>query len=491
MTTIAHQMTTIATRPKVSNGWLIGFIVTTGLLILFRGTVESSIRGAAVVACVVVVVSVAGVVRANPDRPISAGSTYALLFGLFHAGLLIPTAIGTPVRLLNPRDEQWVSSPGFASAATLVAIAQCAFSVGYFIRHQVKGGVIDRIGPKNVLNPTEIVDGPGAVGISLLSVGLVIWSYNALISGVSIIGSSYGDFLTRTTDTNMPIAYMMIGFGLSVVSSSRHRSIRRWALALFALWALPAFTIGLRGEVIIPSAVFAVVAARRRKIPLRLWMVLAAIGVLAAGSAVRVIRQFGLGSGDAALKTFNPFDGITELGYSIRPLTVVSNFHDRLGEPFVGIATYLAPFRRAILGRVLGGEVLSVPNDQSVFSGMIRQRVGTIGGSPAAEAYRAGGVLGMLCVMILIGLLIAHLDSVSSTRLNDAAVGMSTFMLLLWVRNDFTPVPIEFAAMVLVLVSIWLFEQRHQSGSRTRQFDRAFQRSRADHLTPRAKYHAG
>jgi len=256
-----------------------------------------------------------------------------------------------------------------------------------------------------------------------------------------------------------------MGLGFPAVSASRNKRIRLWALIIFGLWALPAFTIGLRGEVIIPASAYAVVAARQRYIPLRPWMGLAGIVVLAAGSAVRVIRQFGFGSGTVEVQAFNPLDGISELGYSIRPLTVVINFHELLGEPFVGFATYLAPFRRIIVGRILGGEVPPAAEDMSVFSTMVIRRVGTIGGSPAAEAYRAGGVLGIVGIMILLGLLVAHLDSVASSQLTDSAVGMLTFILLLWVRNDFTPVPIEVALASLVLLLMWLIDKSHRSAS--------------------------
>ena len=320
--------------------------------------------------------------------------------------------------------------------------------------------VTDLIDSSSRDNRFDVIDGVGAVGISLLAVGLVFWIYLALSSGAITLGISYADFLSRTRNANMPITYLMIGLGLGVVSASRHRNVRSLALIIFALWALPAFAIGLRGEAILPASAFAIVAARRGSIRLRPWMGLAAVGVLSAGSAVRVIRQFGLGKGITGIQAFNPFDGIAELGYSIRPLTVVVNFHDRLGEPFVGIATYLAPFRRLIVGRLLGGSVLSVEQDPSVFGGMIAQRIGPIGGSPAAEAYRSGGLVAIVSVMILIGLLVAHLDSMASTPLADAGVAMSSFVLLLWIRNDFTPVPAQFAITALILLLLRLLARR-------------------------------
>jgi O-antigen polysaccharide polymerase Wzy len=441
--------------------WPIGFVATEILLIMFRGIAASSIRVAAWVACLTVVSSVVAVVKSNPQRPISLGSVYASLFGVFHIGLLIPIALGARPQLLNPVDGSWVTAPGFAGAAIVAAIAQCSFTLGYFIRRGTNVGPAKAAKFENVLDHREAIDGPGTAGILLLTVGVSLWIYNALSTGVNVIGVSYGDYLSRTASTAMPLSQLLIGFGLGVVSASRHQKARRLALVIFTLWALPAFTLGLRGEVIIPASAYLVVAARRHFIRLRPWMGIVSIGVLAAGSAVRAVRQFGIFHSTAGVQVFNPLDGITELGYSIRPLVTVINFHELHGEPFVGIATYLAPFRRLIDGRLLGGKVTAVADDPVVFGSMINRRIGPIGGSPAAEAYWVGGVLGTVCVMILIGLLVAHLDSINSTRLRDSAVGMQAFILLLWVRSDFTPVPAEFASMCAILFVIWLLDRRH------------------------------
>ena len=386
------------------------------------------------------------------------------MFGLFHVGLLIPVAAGVPMPLLNAGDLRWVGTPAFSSAAFLASVAMAALTIGYLVRRRV-GERLDPGSPDAY--PAESAaahpDGAGTVGTVLLVAGILLWTYNVRQTDGWSLGSSYASFLSATSATNMPAAYLLMGFGLGSVSASARSSTRKRALLIFAAWAVLAFTLGLRGEVIIPAAGYLVVAARRRELRVRPWMGLVAVAFLAAGSAVRVVRNLGLATATLGLKDVDPFNGITELGYSIRPLVVISNFHDRLGEPFVGLETYISPFRRIIVGRILGGQVPSVSEDPAVFGSIILQRIGPIGGSPAAEAYRVGGLLALVAAMFVIGFVVACLDTQPSSTIRNVAVGLFAFILLLWVRNDFTPVPAQSLTALSVLLLVWFLDQRTRS----------------------------
>jgi hypothetical protein len=449
--------------------WMLIFLVAASLLIAFRPAVEGDIRLGAFAACVLAVASLVSIVGTNRDRPISVGSVYAALFGLFHIGLLVPIALGYAPRMFNAIDRAWINSPGLASAAFLVAIAETAVSLGYLVRYRKQPVEPASSRPSIMSGSTTDLDGPAVVGIGMLLAGLAIWIGNVVMADVSLT-TSYADFLAATANMNMPTAYLLIGFGMGVVSSSEWSVARQCALIAFGVWAVPAFLLGLRGEVIIPASAFLVVAARRHRIRLRAWMVVAVLGALAAGSAVRVVRRAGVGKGRVAVSDLDPLSGLAELGYSIRPMVVVSDYHDRLGQPFVGFATYLAPFRRFIVGRLLGGHVLSVADDPSVFGGWILRHVGPIGGSPAAEAYRCGGIVAMVVVMAAVGVVLASLDSLRNSLIANALVGMIAFVLLLWVRNDFTPVPAECMLTIPVVTLIWLFDHLRHRG---RPADRA------------------
>lgn len=428
--------------------WSVVFTALGTLAILIMDSGEATSETGARLAIVTTVLALVSLFRVNRRRPFSLGPVYGALFVLFHVGLLVPIALGAPPNLLNPLDIQWVLSDGFTSASLLVTIATSALLLGYLVGFN----------PANQESMIEDKDtwmsfrSAGHIGIVVLSAGCLLWVYNVITSG-ALVSGSYVEFLDSTSSTGMPVAYLMIGLGMPTLSAGPSAGARRAGLVVFALWSAPAFMLGLRGEVILPLAAYLVVAARRRRIRLRPWMGLTLVVGLGIGAAVRVIRQGGFGNGFDP-SWFKPFDAITELGYSIRPLVVVSDLHERYGESYVGIETYFAPFRRFIFGRLLGGDTIPAVDDPAVFSAMISRRVGPIGGSPTAEAFHAGGVGAIVIVLALIGLLIARLDSLETTPLRNAFVGTIGFVLLLWVRNDFTPVPFETAVAIGMVVAI-------------------------------------
>lgn len=452
-------------------GMILVLLMVLAALLVFRSELATSRQLTAAVACATAALSIVLLTRLDRHRPFSLGLVYLSLLAIFHVGLLIPVAFNVPVTLFNSVDASWVQSPSFASAAIYVAIGIVAFALGYLFRF--RSSPARSTESKGSAEQASITpDGAGVVGVILLVLGLGLWLQIALSSGIGVLGASYASFLAATAGSNTPAAYLLMGFGLSVVASSPRRSTRRFALITFGLWSVPAFALGLRGEVILPLAAYLVVANRRRLLRFRPWMALAGLGALSLGSAIRVLRQLGVGNSSVELTAFNPFQGVIELGYSIRPLVYVSSHHDATGNSFVGIATYLAPFRRFIEGRLLGRDVLSVEQDPAVFGGFIAEQVGPIGGSPMAEAYRAGGVLGLIIVLFLIGVLAATLDSVHPGKYADAVVGMLGFALLMWVRNDFTPVPAQFLLTIPVVGLMWFANQQrpqHARGARPRQ----------------------
>lgn len=449
------------TQRRNSTGWMLVLLVVAILLIIFQTDLQTEDQLAATAACLVAITSTWVLARVYPGRWISLGSSFAALFAAFHMGVLLPLTVNSPIQTnLAPADALWINTPGFNSAIVLVAVAQAMFTVGYLLCLQITQRVrTPGVFVKTDLKSPSRTDGPGIIGMVMLVAGIVLWVYNTSVSGASFFGGSYPEFLALTKNTSMSTAYLLMGFGLVLVAASQKYSWRKAALIMFGLWSIPAFLLGLRGEVIIPAAACMIVTARRRPIKLRAWVVLVAIAALAAGSAVRVLRDLSAKSGALNLSIFNPFAGLTELGTSIQTLAIVINSHVQSGEPFVGADTYLAPFRRVIVGRILGQPTLPIENDMSVFSTMVLARVGPIGGSPAAEAYRSGGVLVIVIVMSLIGVIVASLDSMPNNKYSNCLVGMLAFVFLFWVRNDFTPVPTEIFTALGILVCIWMAEQ--------------------------------
>lgn len=422
-------------------------VVAVGLLVteLFVGETfaERGLRTASVVTSAVLVIGLGLVLSRTRTRLLSLGPVYLLFLGVFHCGILIPLALTGHVDLFNDSDLLWLSSPTVPEATRFVTVALLSFVAAYVVasrpaRHEAK-------------TPMRTADGGSTapVGWALLIVGIGAWYWLSVSAGAFAVGGSYTNYLTMTANQPMPYAYLGIGVGLPLASVGS-RTTERWALAAFALWAIPAFLIGLRGEVLLPLAAYLVLRARRNRPRLVRLAVGTVIG-LGCGAFIRTVRVEGLASSAIDPSAFNPINGLIELGYSIRPVSEVFRWQ-LMGEPHVGGGTYLHPVLR-IPNVIFHLGVQRAANDPTALMPTIMERSGPIGGSPVAEAYRSGGVVAIVVVMAIIGVFCAVLDRHPSGPRWDPFVGAVAFILLLWVRNDFLPVPFQ---CLVALLAIWL-----------------------------------
>jgi hypothetical protein len=382
------------------------------------------------------------------DRWTSVGTFYLGFYWVFHFGIIGSVALGYSPRLFNATDATWATVAQLAQASIPAALflVLCATSYASLVR----GALETSDDPEGIGDPTapSVLDGAAVVGFLVLVAGLGLWAQIFLGSGARF-GGGYIEFLARTKGTLTPYAYLFISVGMGLVGAARHRTLSRLAVIAFVVWSAPAFFLGLRGEVLIPLFAFVIARSRSGRLTVRrTWVVMAGIVALAAGSLVRVMRV----GGTPDIQSLNPINGLVELGYSIRPMIHVQEVHDGAGGPFTGLATYLAPLERLIGARLLGRQLEPASTDQDVFSTFIATTFGPIGGSVSAEAYRSSALLGVCVVAIILGGVLAALDSIPSSVTVDATVGMVASVLLLWTRNDFTPVPLS-----LVIVAALLF----------------------------------
>ncbi|MGW0436811.1 O-antigen polysaccharide polymerase Wzy [Micromonospora sp. NPDC003197] len=493
--------------------WVLGIAVTLLMSVLIlRSAISQQPQVAAVGVLVLVVVAIFVAARMVVGRSITLGSVYLLLFGLFHAGLLPYIATNqTPTALLNGVKPWWhLSTMGMAIGS--VGVSVLAFLIGYSafltgypaalltrLRQRGKkatvqpaGGVAARLAIGIAARPAGGVaaqsverdegdsggDHPppgqeertrqvGILGFVLLVAGVLLWFANTPGQGLGFVTLPYLDFRDGTDDNAMAFANLFTGIGMGALGLAPSAVLRRWGLVVFIVFAIPAFLVGLRGEVIFPLAAWLVTTARRRHIQIRWWMGPLLLAGLSAGSIIRQLRDAGLSAARFGDIQINPLDGLAELGASIRPLVLVHQWHDGWGESFVGWGTYWAPLQRILFARLLGLDAPSVHTDARVFSTTIADRVGAIGGSPAAEAYRAAGLIGIIVVLALLGMLVAWLDTRPAGSIGDHAIGMLGYILLVWVRNDFSPVVVSLAACILALAAVYLVHaqlNRRRSG---------------------------
>jgi hypothetical protein len=201
--------------------------------------------------------------------------------------------------------------------------------------------------------------------------------------------------------------------------------------------------MGLRGEVMFPAAAAIAVAGVRRARPLsRRATQVALLGILVALSgiaALRVIRQSEIAALPIRELISSPLDGVIEMGASLRPVVETVRWGNA-GDGFALGATYWAPFDR-VVSRLLGNST-PVGSDDRVMNVVVTNRVGAIGYSSAAEAYRNFGLAGAFGVHLLLGMFLGRFERPESDTLRLVVGGVVMYPLLIHIRNAFIFVPV-------------------------------------------------
>ncbi len=388
-----------------------------------------------------------------PDKFLNVGSMYAGLLFVFHGGLLIFSALSLDISFFNDNDGDWFHSPALAPAALAVAVGSASFSGGYALMALLRPV---RMTPSTgTPHDARLETGQALLGLLLLSAGALMFLGTLLTTGVSLIGARYTEYLAATrTNSLVPTSYLLVGLGTALVAGLRESRLRRAGLTVFTVFAVPAMLIGLRGEVIMPMAVWVVMAARRRTIRPS-WLHSAFFAAaLSIGSAVRQVRQGGFDLGSLLKLSLSPLDGLIETGYSIRPVILVRTWIDLRHESPQGFESYLDPFERLVGGRLLGAPTLDAAVDPHAFLPVVARRAGEIGGSSIAEAYYAHRLLGVALVLSVLGILAYLLDRLPTTPVGNTMVGVMAIVLFMWIRNDSTALAGQMLVVAVVVGSV-------------------------------------
>ena len=145
------------------------------------------------------------------------------------------------------------------------------------------------------------------------------------------------------------------------------------------------------------------------------------------------------------------YEALLEMGGSLHPVEKVVRWSAE-GDPFQKGSSYWAPIERAA-ARVLPG--ISTPaadDDMRIMNVLVMDRIGAIGFSPVAEAYRNLGGIGVVIVLALLGAGLAALDTLRDSRLAVLAIATVYIPVLTNVRNSFVSVPAHCAAGILIVL---------------------------------------
>ncbi len=393
----------------------------------------------------------------------SATGAYASVFWCFHFGLIAVFASGfIQADELSPWDQLWLLGPFGADAAVLALIGFTAFAAGATLINASATSADSRTNPPD---PNEGAHFFGPAGSALVFAAIVLWCGSVLMtSGASGFYGAYGDYLNGIDQVGgfMGLVWLALGGGIVMSITGRHGWLRTSAIVAFGCMALIALPIGLRGEIMFPT-IAALVAAARCGWTLSPGKACAfLIGLLIVIPSVREIRSTGLqGLPDMALE-LRMFDAFVEMGGSLHPVEKVVRWRAE-GEALDMGSSYWAPIERAAARVLPGLETSAAEDDMRIMNVLVTDRVGAIGFSPIAEAYRNFGAVGVVLILGLLGAGLAAIDGIADRKLAVLAIAILYVPLLTNVRNSFVSVPLQCGVGGLFVAGIHVM--RHVSAT--------------------------
>jgi hypothetical protein len=403
------------------------------------------------IAVVMVGLAVGSVVCEAPRGVWSCAGMYLLVFSVFHFGAVMLYAAGIDAEdaMGGALRMDWFFGPYTSHGLAVAVLGCCACAWGAMValgRPETPPG--RRPGDDSDWTLRGLF---GLAGTLVLGTTIAVWLGAVLAKGgLQVLFGSYQAFLACATLEKSVFIQSGIVVGVTLVAAASHSIWRTAGIVLFVLWALLTLPLGLRTGILFPLAGALVVHARRRRPVSTPTFVVAVVALLVVVSAVKQVRQTGLGEARFRDIASSPLGGLAELGYSLRPVVEVVRWADQ-GEPYLYGATYANPFWRALARLAPWFGRTEAQNDDLLMNVLVVRLVGAIGFSVVAEAHRNFGVPGVVLIMFGIGYLMGRMDRWRVSGWHDAAAGMIFIPLLIEVRNAFVPVPVQIVVGLICL----------------------------------------
>jgi hypothetical protein len=383
----------------------------------------------------------------------TATAVYAGVFWCFHFGLIAMLASGYISTIDLPLgDENWILGPFSGDAAVLALAGTLAFASGACFVYWRRGSFDSE--PDRRLGPAEMAHPYGVLGSVLVFGSIAGWCLVVLAArGLTGFFVSYEEFLQMTAEFSLPIAIIAPTLACGIVMSVTGKMglHRTGAIAAFVCFALVTLPIGLRGEVMFPAVAVIVAVARCGRAFSSVKAGAVGLALLMLIPIVRELRSTGINALPQALVAPR-LDALVEMGESLRPVEQVVRWHAE-GEPYQRGDSYWAPFERAAARLLPGLKPMAADNDLRLMNVLVLDRIGAIGFSPVAEAYRNFGPMGVVIVLGLLGMALGAIDTIRDRRRAVLAIATLYPPLLLNIRNSFVSVPAQCAASILVVLA--------------------------------------
>jgi len=369
--------------------------------------------------------------------------------GVFHVGLVLANSVdGITDQDTLYQISWWFYNVETENAIHIVNLAMIGFSLGAILFSK----------PAN----QEIQIDNTSYRIRLFHIGGVLLGIFVAIFFVIMAATgainSYGAYLAVMSNNPLysfilSYLYFFIGIAFVFVCVSYSKGFGYFYFFIFAVWALFAFKIGLRGEVMFPSAVAGCMLGRKGAPVKGYILAIAVLSFLVVTGIVKNARVSGDYSGNLGI---NPLNAVAEMGSSLRAVqeTVKWRKHDNF-ELLMG-ASYWAPFERQFALFIPQLERIDVEKDGRLLNIVVQKKAGPIGFSAVAEAYINFGEKGVIIVFFLIGWIMARLDSSAISVRNDILIGVGLLPIFVTVRNSFIHVPVQII-LGLILATLIMY----------------------------------
>lgn len=362
---------------------------------------------------------------------------YFIVFGIFHGGLILVNS----VNLITDHDTLyqisfWFYNEQTENAIHMINLAFLGFGLGAMLFSRAVKTESNIIPPDKSFNRRLYHIGGIILVIMILLFFLVAAATGAIYS--------YGSYL-QVVDS-IPLVgiiftynYVFISLALVLVAVAYDKEFGYGYFIVFGLWALFAFKLGLRGEVMFPCAVTACMLGKKGRV-MNGFLLLALVFVfLISAGIVKNARVSGNYEGGA---DFNPLNAVAEMGSSLRAVQEVIDWRSKGDELLLG-ASYWAPIERQLALFVPQLDRLEAEKDDRLLNVKVINVAGPIGFSPVAEAYINFGEKGVLIIFFLFGGFMAKLDNIASSTKADILIGVSLAPLFIMIRNSFAHVPVQ------------------------------------------------
>jgi hypothetical protein len=419
----------------------VGAVVLASAFVLARGLYEpaSSHTGIAI-GCGLCVIALIAYTRYGLRLPwLSASVVYLVLFWMFHFGLTFTAAVAPTV--LSPFEDwevAWMYWPNVRLAMILGVIGAAGFVSGLVLTSR-QPGTTQVVRPRD---PDPVLYSVGWI-VMMAGLGGALF---ALVAGggLDILGLGYGEFRTGllTIWFQTFVDLSQLGCVLALCGAGGNG----WVKPLLA-WAplgVLMLLIGLRGQTLVPAAVFAIVLARRGVHFNRGALVAAVIAATVAIPMIRTVRNVGLANASQVdWRGTSPLETFTELGSTLRAVRAYVDWIEDGDEYLLG-ATYWAPFDRQVVAHLVPGRTSIPYEDDTRLPERLIELEGAIGLSATGEAYYNFGVPGPFLYFAFVGVIIGWLDRrASKSPYHAAALGIVAAVMYFNIRSHWLFVPAQ------------------------------------------------